>query len=119
MIQTEKKAENIEPYYDLDDDWSLIVASFQSQYGIRLSRELVGMSWREFSYMLNGITGDTPLGNIVRIRAENDPNAIKEFTPEEKRIRNEYRRKMARQKPQKEVTSVIEQFRQAFINMAK
>ena len=113
------RCENSEPYYDLDDDWSLVVASFQTQYGIRLSRDLSGMSWREFSYLLNGITGETPLGRIVSIRAENDPETLKHFTPEEKRIRNEYRKKTAKQKTDKEVASVIEQFRQAFIQLAK
>ena len=108
-----------EPYYDLNDDWSLIVSSFQTQYGIRLSRDLSGMSWREFSYLLSGITADTPLGRIVSIRAENDPETLKHFTPEEKRIRNAYRRKTAKQKDAKEVASVIEQFRQAFIQLAK
>lgn len=119
MIQMKKNAVNSEPYYDLDSDWSLIVASFQTQYGIRLSRDLSGMSWREFSYLLNGISGDTPLGRIVSIRAENDPDVLKHFTPEEKRIRNEYRRKTAKQKDAKEVASVIEQFRQAFVQLAK
>lgn len=119
MIQMKTRAENSEPYYDLDNDWALVVASFQTQYGIRLSRDLGSMSWREFSYLLNGISGDTPLGRIVSIRAENDPEVLKNFTPEEKRIRNEYRRKTAKQKTDKEVSDVIEQFRQAFIQLAK
>lgn len=108
-----------EPYYDLCDDWSLIVASFLSQYGIRLSRDLEGMSWKEFSYLLNGISGDTPLGRIVSIRAENDPETLKHFTPEQKRIRNEYRRKSAKNKSEAEVTNAIEQFKQAFIRLAQ
>ena len=32
-----------DPYYDMEEDWDLIVASFQSMYGIRLSRDLSGM----------------------------------------------------------------------------
>lgn len=108
-----------EPYYDINDDWSLIVSSFQTQYGIRLSNDLSGMSWREFSYFLEGLSGDTPLGRIVAIRAECDPDAIKEFTPYEKKIRNEYRRKQALQKSDKEVENAIEGFRKAFIQLAQ
>lgn len=77
------------------------------------------MSWREFSYLLNGLSGESPLGNIVRIRAEDSPDELKNFTPEEKRIRNEYRRKMAKQKSPQDVESAIERFRQAFVRMAQ
>ena len=85
----------IEPYYDLNEDWSLIVSSFQTQYGIRLATELPHMGWREFSYMLQGLSGDTPLGRMIAIRAENSPDRLKLFTPEQHKLRNEYRKKMA------------------------
>lgn len=77
------------------------------------------MSWREFSYLLNGLSGESPLGNIVRIRAEDSPDELKNFTPEEKRIRNEYRRKMAKQKSPQDVETAIERFRQAFVRMSQ
>ena len=106
---------NSEPYYDLNDDWALIVASFQSEYGIRLSRELDGMSWAEFASYLNGLGSETPLGRIIGIRAENRTEMLKEFTPDQKRIRNEYRQKMAKRKPKKDVDDAIEQMRKAFL----
>lgn len=81
---------NQESYYDLIEDWNLIEASFLKQYGIRLRKEEDDMSWEEFSSLLSGIMHDTPLGSIVAIRAEKDPNAIKNFTPEQRKIRNEY-----------------------------
>lgn len=77
------------------------------------------MSWREFSYLINGLSGETPLGRIVRIRAEDSPDELKNFTAEEKKIRNEYRRKVAKQKPQKDVDNAIERFRQAFIRLSE
>lgn len=119
MTQRLMSRESREPYYDMSDDWSLIVASFQSQYGIRLSQELKNMSFREFSYLLNGLGSDTPLGQIVSIRAEKDPTALKDFTPEQKRIRSEYLQKIAKQKPKKEVDNIVEQFKQAFIQLAQ
>ena len=77
------------------------------------------MSFREFSYLLTGLGSNTPLGRIVTIRAEKDPNVLKEFTPAQKKIRSEYLRKMAQRKSQQEVDSVVEQFRQAFLKLAE
>ena len=48
------------------------------------------MSWDEFATLLSGINGETPLGHIVSIRSEKDPERLKRFTPEERRIRNEW-----------------------------
>ena len=91
------KRESSDPYYDLIDDFGLIVSSFQSQYGIRLSRELLtGMKWDEFRDLLVGIGPDTALGRIVSIRAEEDEDILKNFTQEQHRIRNEWKRKRAR-----------------------
>lgn len=78
-----------ESFYDLFDDWELIESSFLKQYGIRLRSE-DDMSWNEFCSLLSGIMPDTPLGQIVSIRAEKDPKRIKEFTKEQKRIRNDW-----------------------------
>lgn len=69
--------------------------------------------------MLQGLSGDTPLGRMVSVRAENDPDRLKEFTPEQRKIRNEYRRKIAQKKSNREVTDAIEQFKQAFIGLSK
>ena len=78
-----------EAYYDLFDDYDLIESSFLKQYGIRL-RANDDMSWNEFCTLLSGLMNDTPLGQIVSIRAEKDRNVIKDFTPEQKRIRREW-----------------------------
>ena len=76
------------------------------------------MSWREFSYFINGLSGDTPLGRIISIRAETDPEVIKNMTKDEKRIRNEYRTKIAKHRTDKECEKAYEGFKQAFIKMA-
>lgn len=70
------------------EDWDLIEASFAQQYGIRLRREV--MCWNEFCTLLSGIGHETPLGNIVSIRSEKDPEKLKNFGPEQNRIRREY-----------------------------
>jgi hypothetical protein len=74
------------------------------------------MSWDEFITRLSGINGDTPLGRIVSIRAEDDPEAIKRFSPSEKKIRNEWRtrhRKIITDKQEYEaaMTGFLEMFK--------
>lgn len=74
--------------YDLVEDWGLVVASFQSQYSIRLKE--VDLDEDEFFYLLSGLDSETPLGRIVQIRTETDKDRLKYFTPEMKRIRQEW-----------------------------
>ena len=87
-----KKQAYKEDWYDLYEDWGLIEASFTSQYGIRLRQE-EDMSWSEFCTLLAGIMPETPLGQVVSIRCENDKEVLKNFTKEQHRIRNEWRRR--------------------------
>lgn len=51
------------------------------------------MSWSEFCTLLSGLMPETPLGQIVSVRAEKDPKTIAKFSPEQKRIRNEWIKK--------------------------
>ena len=81
-----------EDWDDLYEDWGLIEASFTAQYGIRLRQE-EDMSWSEFCTLLAGIMPETPLGQVVSIRCENDKEVLKNFTKEQHRIRNEWRRR--------------------------
>lgn len=81
-----------ETWYDLIDDYELIEASFAQQYGIRLRKE-EDMPWGEFITLLGGLNGETPLGHIVSIRSERDSEKIKKFSPQERKIRNEWRTK--------------------------
>lgn len=100
------------------EDFDLIAASFQSQYGIRLSRDLKGMKWNEFKSLLVGIGSETPLGRIVSIRAENDKEVLKHFTKDQHRIRNEWRSRQVMYVSEKETMDFLEQMKQALISMA-
>lgn len=84
------KSSYSDSYYDMYDanDWRLIEASFAQQYGIRLRRE--SMSYDEFVSLLQGLKHDTPLGQIVSIRSETDNEVLKHFTPEQRKIRNDW-----------------------------
>lgn len=108
--------ESSDPYYDIIQDFDLILASFQSQYGIRLSRELKGMKWSEFKALLAGISPETPLGRIVSIRAEEDEEVLKYFSRDQRRIRREWRSRRAAQIPEQNMEAVLEQLKQAFVD---
>lgn len=75
-------------YYDLIDDWPEIVSSFQTQYGIRLKHEDLDLD--EFYYYLSNLNENTSLVKLCQIRSENDPERLKLFTPQMKRIRQEW-----------------------------
>ena len=77
------------------------------------------MEWGEFSSLLAGINGETALGNIVRIRSEKDPETLKKFSPEEKRIRNEWLKKSASHITEEDYEQAMENFKAMFASMAK
>lgn len=49
------------------------------------------MPWGEFSTLLAGIMPETPLGQVVSIRSEDDKDILKNFTKDQHKIRNEWR----------------------------
>ncbi len=65
-------------------------SSFLKQYGIRI-RQDDDMSWSEFCSLLSGLMADTPLGQVVAIRAEKDIKVIKKFNKEQKRIYDQWK----------------------------
>ena len=53
------------------------------------------MRWDEFAALLSGIGPETALGRVVAIRSETDPDILKHYTQEQRRIRDSW---MARNK---------------------
>lgn len=103
----------------MTDDFDLIVSSMLSQYGIRMmSRSFEDVTWAEFVALLAGLDANTALGRIVAIRAEENKDMLKAFTPEQRRIRSEYRNKIAKQVTKEDMAKVLEMYKQAFIQMA-
>lgn len=76
------------------------------------------MRWRELKPLLVGIGPDTALGRIVSIRMEDDEDVLKHFTPDMKKIRNDWRNRTAKQKTTVETDAFLESMKQAFIQMA-
>ena len=104
-------------YYDLIDDYDIIESSFFKQYGIRLRS--VELETDEFLNLLSGLMGDTPLGLIVQIRSETDPEVIDSFTTEQKRIRSEWINKKANEISKEDYDKAMENFKNMLISLAK
>lgn len=109
-----------EVWFDLFEDWGLIEASFATQYGIRLRQE-EDMSWGEFITLLSGLNSKTPLGQVIAIRSENDKEILKHFTPEQRRIRNEWRSRnfkklvtISKEEAERQIKEFQEMMRKAF-----
>lgn len=115
-FKNHKKNQN-DNYYDLIDDYDLIEQSFFKQYGIRLRS--VELETDEFLNLLSGIMADTPLGLIVQIRSETDPEVIDSFTPEQKRIRSEWINKKAKEISKEDYDKAMENFKNMLISFAK
>ena len=113
-----KNQSNSEAWYDFEEDWELIASSLKTQYGYSIRKEIENMSWAELSSDISGLMGDTPLGNIVQIRSEDDRERLKNFTQDQKNIRWKYRMKMAQNVDQEEFKRTIADLQKAFKEMA-
>ena len=113
-----KNQQNNEKWYDLEEDWELVASSLKTQYGYSIRKEIDSMSWAELSSDISGLMGDTPLGNIVQIRSEDDREKLKNFTQDQKNIRWKYRMKMAQNVDQEEFKKAIADLQKAFKEMA-
>ena len=98
-----RAGESTDPYYDLFEDWELIISSFLTQYGLRIrTKEFETVSWDEFRSLLAGLSPETPLGRMVAIRSESDDNVIEHFTADQKKIWNAWRNRKAENMTQTE-----------------
>lgn len=113
-----KTQQNRELWYDMNDDWDLIASSLKTQYGYSIRKEIDNMSWAELCSDISGLMGETPLGNIVQIRSEDDRERLKNFSQDQKDIRWKYRMKMAKNVNQEEFKKVIADLQKAFKEMA-
>lgn len=75
----------------------MIIQSVAKQYGI-LPDKQADMHFCDWILLVGGIMEDTPLGQTVLIRKENDRDRLKHFTQHEHRIHNQWREFRAGQK---------------------
>ena len=71
--------------------------SVAKQYGL-LPSEQEELRYNEWILLVSGLMEDTPLGQIVLIRKEDNKDRLKNFTQYEHHIRNEWRNFRAKQK---------------------
>lgn len=76
------------------------------------------MTWSEFATLLSGLMSDTPLGQIISIRAEKDKDIIKRFTKEQKRIQSDWRKRQSQNIDQESYDEAMDGFKNMFIAMA-
>ena len=76
------------------------------------------MSWGEFVTLLGGLNEKTPLGRIVSVRSEEDPEALKHFTSQQRRIRSAWREKKAKKVSEQEYNLAMEGFKEMFKSLA-
>ena len=76
------------------------------------------MSWDEFRDLLSGLSPDTALGRMVAIRAEEDKEILKQFTPEQRRIRSQGRTRTATRKRAEDTADFLAQMQNVFRQMA-
>ena len=88
------------------------MSSFRKQYGIRLTED--DIPWGEFVMLLAGIIPDTPLGQIVSIRAETDPEMLKCFNEEQRRIHDEWEASRAEQMDSRDYDRAMASFSALF-----
>ena len=88
------------------------------QYGIKIkSGEFHSMGWDEFTDLLAGLNETTPLVRVAQIRLESDPEALKQFTKEQRRMNTEWKNRNAKKRSKKDVEAFLADMQTAFSKM--
>lgn len=75
------------------------------------------MGWDEFADLVSGLNEATPLVRVAQIRTESDPDALKQFTPEQARMRSEWQRRRALARDGGETAAFVASMQTAFADM--
>lgn len=89
----------------MDYDRVLIEQSVAKQYGVLPSKQ-ENLHYSDWSKMVSGLMDDTPLGRVVGVRCEIDKDIIKNYTPEQRAVRDEWSRFLASRVTTKEISEV-------------
>lgn len=58
---------------DFAEDWGYICSSFEMDYGIDLEKERYRILWKRFWYLFDGLSSDTKIKQVMRIRQMDMP----------------------------------------------
>jgi hypothetical protein len=78
----------------MEYDRVLIEQSIAKQYGVLPSKQ-GNLKYSDWAKMVSGLMDDTPLGRVVGVRSETDKDIIKNYTPEQRAVRDEWSRFLA------------------------
>jgi hypothetical protein len=90
-------------WYDADYDRILIEQSIAKQYGVLPSQQ-ENLKYSDWYKMVSGLMHDTPLGQVVRVRSEADKEIIKNYTSDQRAIRDEWSHFLASRSEKKKFT---------------
>lgn len=78
------------------------------------------MTWGEFNTLLAGLNEKTALGKIIAIRSEKDQKVIKTFSPEQRKVRNDWAKRKVKTKEysKEEYDAAMKNFEAMFKAMA-
>ena len=80
---------------DYDVDAGLIIASFQSEYGIDITARECDMHWWRFMDLLRCMGDASPIMRAVQIRTEEIPSGNDEYTRKRREALNDLKRRFA------------------------
>lgn len=80
---------------DYDVDAGLIVASFQSEYGIDITARGCDLHWWRFCDLLRGMGDSAPIMRAVQIRTEELPTGNDEWSRKRREVIGEAKRRLA------------------------
>jgi len=86
----EKKSTKNEKVMDIKKDFEYIYSSFMKDYRIDLLEEFEKLSWLKFKALLNGLSKDTKMSEVIKIRTTKIPAQTKDNA--------EYRKNLIEQK---------------------
>jgi hypothetical protein len=85
---------NSQKTYDLFQDADAIYSSFMKDYGIDLIEQRGKLHWYKFNALLNGLSEDTALMNIIQIRTwKPDKNDSSDHKAKMRKLQEEYKLK--------------------------
>lgn len=75
------------------------------------------MTWDEFSDLMAGLGESAPIVRLAQVRTEMDPEALKAFSPEQRRERAAWQRRRASRMDEESVTRAISSMQESFRKM--
>lgn len=75
------------------------------------------MPWDEFVDLVSGLNEQTALVRVAQIRTESDPEVLKSFNAEQRRMRSEWLRKKALKRPESDTRAFLDQMQKGFAEL--